>query len=85
MDHPYLETPGTVYKSPWSKIIEDVTVPQHGIELKLAVFSKLCPVCRQCYANSTLKCQGLDSKLCNVVVSNFDTVTSNEFGGCLRK
>jgi len=82
MEHSYFETPGNVYQSPWSKILEDVTFPQHGIEMNLAVlFSKLCPLCRQCYANSTLKCQGLNSKLCNVVVSNFETVTSNELGG----
>ena len=100
----YFETKGNVYQSTRSKVLEDVTLPQQAIELNLAVFFlKLCPLCRQCYANSTRDqcqgptlyrqcyanstrdhCQGPNSKLYDVVVSNFETVTSNELGGWLR-
>jgi len=43
MERSYFETPGSVYQSPRSKTLEEVTLPQHGIDLDLAVFFKALP------------------------------------------
>jgi hypothetical protein len=85
MECSYFETQGNVYQSPRNKTLEDVTLLQHSIELNLALFFKTLPPLFPVLCEWYLKLPGTEFEAVQRLVSNLETVTSNEMGGWLQK